>query len=47
MRCLIEFGKYLIAYIGICTTVFINIHIRHMEEKEMEESQWESTAPTT
>ena len=37
MRWLIEFGKYMIAFIGIYTAVFINIHIRHIEEKEMEE----------
>ena len=37
MRWLIEFGKYLIAYIGICTTVGINIHVRHTEEKEIKE----------
>lgn len=37
MRWLIEFGKYLIAYIGICTAVFTNIHIRHMEEKEIKD----------
>ena len=39
MRWLIEFGKYMIAVIGIYTTVFIHIHIRDMEQKEMEESE--------
>lgn len=33
-----EFGKYMIAVLGIYTVVFINIHVRHMEEKEMEEN---------
>lgn len=39
MSWLIEFGKYMIAVIGLCTTVGINIHVRDMEQKEMEETE--------
>lgn len=39
MRWLIEFGKYLIAYIGICTTVACNIRVRDMEAEEKGEYQ--------
>ena len=38
MSWLIELCKYMIAVLGLYTIVFINIHIRDMEEKEMEEN---------
>ena len=34
---LIEFCKYMVAFGGLTSAAVINIHIRHMEEKEIKE----------
>jgi hypothetical protein len=47
MSWLIEFGKYMVAFTALVTSAAINIHVRHMEEKELEEMKWESTGPST
>lgn len=37
MRWFIEFSKYMVAFVGLGTATVINIHIRHMEEREVKE----------
>ena len=37
MSWLIEFGKYMVAVTALATSAAINIHIRHMEEREIKE----------
>lgn len=37
MSWFIEFSKYMVAFVGLGTATVINIHVRHMEEREIKE----------
>lgn len=37
MHWFIEFSKYMVAFTGLGAATVINIHVRHMEEKEIKE----------